>query len=92
MGSLAFAPPAPQMRRGNQGGVNPDGDDDQNSNGGQGGGEGEGGADSEGEGGGHDGWTIRDLPGCPADEKSDEYSDFVAKAFEKAGALPDEAT
>ena len=92
MGSLAFAPPpqppTPQMRRGNQNGVNPDGGDDQNSNGGQGGG----GGGGEGEGGGHDGWTIRDLPGCPADEKSDEYSDFVAKAFEKAGALPDEAT
>ena len=37
---------------------------------------------------GHDAWTLRELPGCPMDEKSDEYDKFVASALEGKGVLP----
>ena len=37
---------------------------------------------------GHDAWTLRELPGCPMDEKSDEYDKFVASALEEKGVLP----
>ena len=37
---------------------------------------------------GHDAWTLRELPGCPMDEKSDEYDEFVASALEEKGVLP----
>eukprot|EP01047_Picozoa_sp_COSAG01_P029425 COSAG01_NODE_2018_length_8636_cov_3.178400_5_plen_173_part_00 len=41
---------------------------------------------------GHDAWTIHSMPGCPLDEKSDEYDQFVAAALEAKGVLPDCAT
>lgn len=37
---------------------------------------------------GHDAWTLRELSGCPMDEKSDEYDEFVASALEEKGVLP----
>eukprot|EP01048_Picozoa_sp_COSAG05_P017739 COSAG05_NODE_2474_length_3022_cov_2.143885_3_plen_80_part_00 len=41
---------------------------------------------------GYDAFTLRELPGCPADEKTDEYSEFVAESFSRLGMAPDEAT
>lgn len=41
---------------------------------------------------GHDAWSVRELLGCPEDEKSEEYDAFVAAALEQKGLLPDGAT
>jgi ectoine hydroxylase-related dioxygenase (phytanoyl-CoA dioxygenase family) len=41
---------------------------------------------------GHDAWSIRELDGCPDDEKSDAYDRFVATSLEAKGVFPDQAT